>query len=132
MKAVLVLALGFAAVAFGEGHECQTAEGCQEILRSHPTSSLAHFRLGEVFLVRKDLQSAAIEFDRALKGDLEPGWIVVWAHLNLGKIFDIAGPQRDRAVKQYRLAVQTRDNTRGALDQAKKYLESPYEGRELK
>jgi len=44
----------------------------------------------------------------------------------LGKIFDITG-QRSRAVNEYRQAIQTGDNTQGALDEARKYLEQPYQ-----
>jgi hypothetical protein len=40
----------------------------------------------------------------------------------LGKIFDITG-QRDRAVNEYRLAVQTNDNTQGAVNEARQYLQ---------
>jgi hypothetical protein len=47
------------------------------------------------------------------------------AHINLGKIFDITD-QRYRALNEYRLALRTKDNTRGALDEAKKYTEAPY------
>ncbi|HKE32653.1 MAG TPA: hypothetical protein VKD65_13070, partial [Candidatus Angelobacter sp.] len=50
----------------------------------------------------------------------------VWSHIGLGKIFDITG-QRDRAVNEYRQALQTQDNTQGALDEARRYLESPYQ-----
>jgi hypothetical protein len=44
----------------------------------------------------------------------------------LGKIFDITG-QRERAVNEYRQAVQTNDNTFGALDEARRYLQKAYE-----
>jgi hypothetical protein len=43
----------------------------------------------------------------------------------LGKIFDITG-QRERAVNEYRQAMQTNDNTQGAQDEARKYLQTPY------
>ena len=43
-----------------------------------------------------------------------------------GKIFDITG-SRDRAVNEYRQASRTRDNTQGALEEAEKYLATPYE-----
>ena len=35
-----------------------------------------------------------------LNGDVDPKWVEVWAHINLGKIFDITG-QRERAVNEY-------------------------------
>ncbi len=46
--------------------------------------------------------------------------------MQLGKIFDVTG-QRERAVNEYRQAVQTNDNTSGALDEARKFLQKPYE-----
>ena len=35
--------------------------------------------------------------------------------------------QRERAVNEYRQAVQTNDNTFGALDEARRYLQKAYE-----
>jgi exonuclease VII small subunit len=46
--------------------------------------------------------------------------------LQLGKIFDTTG-QRERAVNEYRQALQTNDNTQGALDEARKYMQKPFE-----
>ena len=45
--------------------------------------------------------------------------------MNLGKIFDIAG-QRERAVNEYRLAIQTKDNTQGAVNEARALIEKAY------
>jgi tetratricopeptide (TPR) repeat protein len=114
-------------IGFSQGNECDTLENCQEALKANPKSSLAHYRLGEVFFRQKNRQSAALEFFDALKGDLDPKWTEVWSHVNLGKIYDVT-QQRDRAVREYRLAEQTKDNTRGALDEAAKYLKLPYKG----
>jgi hypothetical protein len=52
--------------------------------------------------------------------------VEVWSHIKLGQIFDITG-SRDRAVNEYRLAARTRDDTAGALEEAEKYLQAPYE-----
>ena len=49
----------------------------------------------------------------------------MWVFINLGKIYDI-NHQRERALNEYRHALGTKDNTRGALDEAKKYIETPY------
>jgi len=46
--------------------------------------------------------------------------------VQLGKIFDITG-QRERATGEYRQALQTNDNTQGALDEARKCLQKPFE-----
>jgi peptidase M1-like protein/tetratricopeptide repeat protein len=88
-------------------------------------SSLAHYRIAEVFYLQRNYQSAANEYREATQGDGEPRWTEVWSHVQLGKIFDIT-QQRDRAVNEYRMAIQTGDNTQGALDEARKYLETPY------
>jgi tetratricopeptide (TPR) repeat protein len=98
----------------------------QKALQTNRTSSLAHYRIGEVFFLQNNYQSAANEFRESLNGDLEPKWTEVWAHINLGKIFDITG-QRDRAVNEYNLAIRTKDNTQNAQEEAGKYLKQAYE-----
>ena len=89
-------------------------------------SSLAHYRVGELFFLQQNWQPAANEFREALIGDLDPKWTEVWAHINLGKIFDVSD-QRDRAVNEYRLALRTKDNTQGALEEAGKYINQKFE-----
>ncbi|HLJ48681.1 MAG TPA: M1 family aminopeptidase [Bryobacteraceae bacterium] len=98
----------------------------QKALDVHRNSSLAHYRVGELFFLQNNYQSAANEFREALNGDLDPKWTEVWAHINLGEIFDVTG-QRDRAVNEYNHAVRTRDNTQNAQEIAAKYLKQPYE-----
>jgi len=97
----------------------------QKALEVNRNSSLAHYRVADIFFLRNNYQAAANEFRSVLDGDLEPKWTEVWAHINLGKIFDITG-QRDRAVNEYNLAVRTRDNTQGAQEEAAKYLKEGY------
>ena len=97
----------------------------QKALQINRYSSLAHYRIGEVFLLQNNYQSAANEFRESLNGDQEPAWTQVWSHVNLGKIFDITA-QRERAVNEYQLAIRTRDDTQGAQAEAGKYLEKPY------
>ncbi|MGB7585077.1 MAG: M1 family aminopeptidase [Terriglobales bacterium] len=88
-------------------------------------SSLAHYRIAEVFFQQKNYQASANAYRDSLNGDGEPRWTEVWSHIQLGKIFDITG-QRERAVGEYRQALQTNDNTQGALDEARKYLQKPF------
>ncbi len=98
----------------------------QRALEVNRNSSLAHYRVGEVFFLQNNYQSAANEFREALNGDLEPKWTEVWSRINLGKIFDITG-QRERAVNEYNLAIRTKDNTQGAQEEAARYLKLPFE-----
>jgi tetratricopeptide (TPR) repeat protein len=89
-------------------------------------SSLAHYRIAEIFFFQRNYQSSANAYRASIDGDGEPRWTEVWSHIQLGKIFDITG-QRERAVGQYRQATQTNDNTFGALEEARKYLQKAYE-----
>jgi hypothetical protein len=98
----------------------------QKALETARTSSLAHYRIAEVFFLQNNYQSAANEFRETLNGDLDPKWVEVWAHIGLGRIFDITG-QRERAVNEYEQARRTRDNTQGAQDEVAKLIRTPYE-----
>ena len=95
-------------------------------LDANKNSSLAHYRVAEVFFMQKNYQAAANAYRESLNGDGEPRWTEVWSHIQLGKIFDITG-QRERAVNEYRQALQTNDNTQGAGDEARRYIQKPYE-----
>jgi hypothetical protein len=97
----------------------------QKALESNPQSSLANYRIGELLYTQKNYQASVNAYRDALRGDGEPRWTEVWSHIALGKIFDITG-QRDRAVGEYRLAVQTNDNTQGAVNEARQWLQKPY------
>jgi hypothetical protein len=97
----------------------------QKALTSNKNSSLAAYRIGEIFFMQRNYQSAANSFRDALRGDGDPRWTEVWSHVELGRIFDITG-QRERAVNEYRLAVQTNDNTQGAINEARADMAKPY------
>jgi tetratricopeptide (TPR) repeat protein len=89
-------------------------------------SSLAHYRIAEVFYLQRNYQSSANAYRASINGDGEPRWTEVWSRIQLGKIFDITG-QRERAINEYRQALQTNDNTFNALEEARKYLQKAYE-----
>jgi aminopeptidase N len=97
----------------------------QKALQANPQSSLADYRIAEVLFTQRNYQAAVNYYRDTLRGDGEPRWTEVWSHIALGKIFDITG-QRDRAVQEYRLAVQTNDNTQGAVNEARQWLSKPY------
>ena len=97
----------------------------QKALEANSSSSLANYRIGELLFAQRNYQAAVNSYREALRGDGEPRWTEVWSHIAIGKIFDITG-QRDRAVNEYRLAVQTNDNTQGAVNEARQWLQKPY------
>ncbi len=98
----------------------------QLALDANKNSSLAHYRIAEVFFQQRNYQAAANAYRESINGDGEPRWTEVWSHVQLGKIFDVTG-QRERATNEYRHALETNDNTEGAQDEARKYLKQPYE-----
>jgi aminopeptidase N len=98
----------------------------QKAIEVNRNSSLAHYRVAEVFFLQNNYQSAANEYRLVLNGDVEPKWTEVWAHIKLGNIFDVSG-QRERAVNEYNQAIRTKDDTQGAQGEAAKYLKTPYE-----
>jgi aminopeptidase N len=97
----------------------------QAVLEINKNSSLAHYRIGEIFFKLRNYTASMEEFRRALDGDMDPKWVEVWSHLKLGEIFDVTG-QRDRALNEYNRALQTNDNTQGALDEANRYVKKAY------
>jgi hypothetical protein len=121
------------AVAIRKGEQFAELSDFNEALKEYNkaletkrNSSLAHYRKGEVYFLQQTWQSAATEFRAVADGDLEPKWTEVWAHINLGKIYDVSG-QRERALSEYQLAIRTKDDTQGAQEEAAKYMKNPYE-----
>ena len=108
-----------------KGDYVEAIQAYEAALKLNPHRSIAHFRLAEVFFEQFNLQSAANSFRDALNGDKDPKWIEVWCYIYLGKIYDILG-QRQRAVAEYNRALNTKDDTNSAQDEAKKWLAAPF------
>ena len=109
-----------------QGDLTEALKEFQKALDTNKNSSLAHYRIAEVFFLQHNYQAAANAYREALNGNGEPRWTEVWSHIRLGNIFDLTG-QRERATNEYHQALQTNDNTSNALDEARKYLQSPYQ-----
>jgi Tfp pilus assembly protein PilF len=105
--------------------QTETLTEYQKALQAHPQSSLANYCFGELLFRERNWQASANAYRSALEGDGNPDWTMVWSHLQLGKIFDVTD-QRIRAMAEYRRAIQTEDNTRGALDEARELMRKPY------
>lgn len=108
-----------------QGDYAEALKEYQKALAASNNSSLAHYRIAEVFFLQRNYQAAANEYRDSIEGDGEPKWTTVWSYVQLGKIYDVTG-QRERAVNEYRKAIQTGDPTGGAQEEARKYLEAPY------
>jgi aminopeptidase N len=93
--------------------------------KADPDSSLASYRIGELLFTMRNYQAAVNAYRDALAGDGVPAWTQVWSYIAIGKIFDLTG-QRDRAITEYREALETNDNTAGALNEARHWIRTPY------
>jgi len=97
----------------------------QKAIELNKRSSLAFYRIAEAFFEQQSYNTAANSFREALNGDLDPKWIEVWCHINLGRIYDHLG-QRERALGEYQKAMDTNDDSQGAQELAQKYIKEPY------
>jgi hypothetical protein len=132
---MLIVMLAVATSAFAQMDARGSLSGCdqkvtlpdyQDELKSHPHSSVASYCMAELLLQQRQYQASVNAFRDALRGDGYPEWTKVWSLIQIGKVFDITR-QRERAIAQYQLAVQTGDNTEGAVDEARELLEHPFE-----
>ena len=121
-----------AAIARGEdlaeqGRFYDAVAQYQRALSIQPGRCLANFRMGEAFFYQKNYQAGANAFREALQTvcDAPEKWTEVWAHIYLGKIFDMLG-QRERAVNEYSKAKQTNDDTGGAQQIADAFIKKAY------
>jgi Peptidase family M1 domain len=110
-----------------EGKFYEAIQQYQAALALAPENGLAMFRMGETYFYQKNYATAADTFRNALDGEIDPSykWVEVWAHIYLGKIFDLTG-SRERAINEYAKAQELKDNTDGAQAQAEKYMKVPY------
>ena len=117
-------------IALGEEHQelgdfVGAIREYEKASKLNPRSSLAHYRLGEIFFEQQNLSSASNSFRDSLNGDLKPKWVETWTHIFLGKIYDILG-QRQRAMAEYQKAINTKNDHNSALDEAEKYRKEAY------
>ena len=113
--------LGFGQSDPGAGISLERYRTALEI---NPSSSLAHYRIAEIYFGQKNYQAAANEFRAALNGDLQPDWVEALSHVSLGAIFNLSG-QFDRAENEYRLAETVRRSPAKAASSATLAIQKP-------
>ncbi|MFZ0427623.1 MAG: M1 family aminopeptidase [Acidobacteriota bacterium] len=118
------------AIAMGDEYSDQgefvsAIEEYEKAVDLNPRSSLAHFRLGSAYFAQHSYSNAANSMRDCLNGDLKPDWVETWAHIYLGKVYDVLG-QRQRAKAEYRKAINTKVDYNGAQAEAQKYFDEPF------
>ena len=124
MRVAVAIRRGEQFVEIGEfGEALKEYQKALEVNRQQLAGALSR---GRGFLPAEQLSVGGQRISRSAERRFEPKWTEVWAHIKLGKIFDVSG-QRDRAVNEYNQAIRTRDNTCNAQEEAAKYLKQPFE-----
>jgi len=132
---MLLVMLALGTPAFAQIEARGSLSGCDQKmalpdywnqLKSSPRSSAASYCMAELLLQQREYQASVNAFRDSLRGDGYPEWTKVWSHIQIGKIFDITH-QRERAIAEYQLAIQSGDDTDGAISQARELLEHPFE-----
>jgi tetratricopeptide (TPR) repeat protein len=103
-------------------------------LTADPANPQAHFLLGRIALMEEDPDAALEHLTQAVKLSHDPRTIA-WAHIYLGRMYDIARdpdnpeailPQRDKAIAEYKAALENRDARPDTKDAAEKGIKQPF------
>ena len=113
---------------FQEGQYAEAQQQLEAALKLDRSNSWIYYNLGLLFMAQHNWQFALDNFDGAIRGNNNPSWIEVWAHIKRGNAYDARG-DRARAVSEYNQAVRTGDNYDNAQATAKKFLATPFDPR---
>jgi tetratricopeptide (TPR) repeat protein len=114
------------------------ADGAQEIaeadLKTNPSDPEAYYLLGRIDLIHGDPGAALEHLTQTIQLSHDPRTIA-WAHIYLGRMYDIAHdpndpdvarPQRAKAIAEYRAALASRDSQPDTKAAAEKGIKEPF------
>jgi len=126
--------LDLAEMKLMKGDADGAAELADTALNTDPANAHAHFLLGRIALIREDPDAALQQLTQTVKLSHDPRTIA-WAHIYLGRMYDIARdpdnpeailPQRDKAIAEYKAALENRDSRPDTKDAAEKGIRQPF------
>src|SRR6266850_1269399 len=109
-----------------EGVYAEAQQQFEAALKLDRSNSWVYYNLGLLFFEQRNWQQALDNFQAALDGTLKPSWIEVWSHIKRGNAYDAQG-NREKAVFEYKQAVQSGIDYDHAQAVAKKFLASPFD-----
>jgi len=112
-------------LSLGAGSLEAAVEQFQQVLESDASNGEALYGLGVVASMKNKREIAADYFSKAVHSPSTGNSVKVWAHIYLGRIFDV-DQKRAEAVQQYQSAIALGDNTRNAQDAAQRGLREPF------
>ncbi len=111
---------------FREQEYVEAEQQFQAAIKLNRSNSWAWYNLGVLYLTQRNYSKAQDAFDMVLNGNLRPDWIEVWSHIYIGNTWDALG-QRERAVNEYKKAMENGNNYDNAQETAQSYLAQPFD-----
>jgi aminopeptidase N len=112
---------------FKEGQYAEAQQQLEAALKMDRNNSWVYYNLGLIYFEQKNWQLALDNFQAALEGaSSKAEWIDTWAHIKRGQAYDAKG-DRQRAVAEYNRALQSGSNYANAQAVAKKFINTPYD-----
>lgn len=111
--------------AFENGDYLGAIDHFRRAVELENRNSLAFYRMALVFFAQGNYNTAVDTFRDALNGSGKPEWVTALCYLNIGKCYDLLG-QRERAIAEYNKAINTADDSRGAVTEAGTFIKEPF------
>jgi aminopeptidase N len=111
---------------FREQEYIEAEQQFQAAIKLNRGNSWAWYNLGVLYMTQRNYSKAQDAFDMVLNGSLRPDWIEVWAYIYRGNAWDALG-QRERAVSEYKKALENGNNYDNAQRAAQGYIEQPFD-----
>ncbi len=113
------------------------ADGAEQLadaaLKTDPKNAEAHYLMGRLDLMQGDPDGALEHLTETIQLSHDPR-TVAWAHIYLGRMYDIARdsddpaahPQREKAIAEYKAALASRDSQPDTKAAAEKGIKEPF------
>ncbi len=111
---------------FKEQEYTEAEQQFQAAIKLNRGNSWAWYNLGLLYMTQRNYQKALDAFDMALNGNVRPDWIEVWSYIYRGNAWD-ALAQRERAVAEYKKALDNGNNYDNAQKTAQKFMAQPFD-----
>jgi len=117
--------IGEAKTQLGARNWDKAKEIFETVLNHDASSGEAFYGLGVVASIQNDRDKAHDFFQKALQSPSSDSSIKVWSHIYLGRLHDVKGERKD-ALLQYQAALDIGDNSRNAMEIARRGLKEPF------
>src|SRR5437588_5213248 len=116
---------------FKEGQYAEAQQQMEAALKLDRSNAWVYYNLGLVYFEQKNWQLALDNFQASIdSSSSKPAWIEAWAHIKRGNAYDAKG-DRNKAVFEYNKALQTGSNYDNAQSVAKKFIETPFDPKNM-